>query len=332
MKPLNIPFKIAIFVAITATATAADPTWWANRSVIITAPESNLSPATIGQAKWMVKQAMAELELKLDAPVFQGLKNDIEAVANLNFPQGSEQMATQLKVLSIGQLKALAAPFYIRLHFGYRIWLESELTQNLTKDPSDITNYYPWTTSVIDDSNLGVASIGQLKAVFALRFETLPSSPSYEDNDGMNDAWELLNGFDPANPNDANRDYDHDGATNLVEYGAGTDPRDRDTDNDLLPDGWEIHYSILPLSSSGVNGANGNPDGDSYVNLAEYVFGFDPQVSNGSGTLDTDGDGHPDDQDYFPLDPFFWLPPTGSGISGPPVITLLSPPGAALQP
>ena len=46
------------------------------------------------------------------------------------------------------------------------------------------------------------------------------------DHDGMLDAWEIANGFDPNNPDDAALDADGDGLTNLQEYLAGTDPRD----------------------------------------------------------------------------------------------------------
>jgi len=46
------------------------------------------------------------------------------------------------------------------------------------------------------------------------------------DNDGMQDSWELANGFTPANGADAALDADGDGGTNLAEFVAGTDPRD----------------------------------------------------------------------------------------------------------
>ncbi len=46
------------------------------------------------------------------------------------------------------------------------------------------------------------------------------------DQDGMDDAWELANGFDPVNRADAIEDADGDGHTNLQEYLAGTDPHD----------------------------------------------------------------------------------------------------------
>jgi len=58
-----------------------------------------------------------------------------------------------------------------------------------------------------------------------------PAAPNYlrsgdADQDGMNDPWEALNGFDPTSPNDAVADPDNDGMSNLEEFLSGTDPRD----------------------------------------------------------------------------------------------------------
>lgn len=46
------------------------------------------------------------------------------------------------------------------------------------------------------------------------------------DGDGMPDAWETAHGLSPNSPDDAAQDADQDGASNLAEYQAGTDPRD----------------------------------------------------------------------------------------------------------
>ena len=46
------------------------------------------------------------------------------------------------------------------------------------------------------------------------------------DFDGMPDHWEEAHGFDPLNAADAALDADADGQCNLVEFRAGTDPRD----------------------------------------------------------------------------------------------------------
>jgi hypothetical protein len=60
-----------------------------------------------------------------------------------------------------------------------------------------------------------------------------------------------------------------------------------DSDNDGLPDAWEIFY-FGNLNQIG----SGDPDGDSQSNAYEFLHGTDPTVANISG--DTDGDGLPD--------------------------------------
>ncbi|OGI07378.1 MAG: hypothetical protein A2Y40_10895, partial [Candidatus Margulisbacteria bacterium GWF2_35_9] len=51
-----------------------------------------------------------------------------------------------------------------------------------------------------------------------------------------------------------------------------------DVDNDGLPDSWEVTYGINPNSSSGDDGAKGDPDGDGYTNLEEYINGTVPKA------------------------------------------------------
>ena len=73
----------------------------------------------------------------------------------------------------------------------------------------------------------------------------LPPSPHQNprpvdtDGDGMPDAWEEQHGLNPASPEDAEFDPDHDGLTNREEFLLGTDPNDGDTDGDGLTDGQE---------------------------------------------------------------------------------------------
>jgi hypothetical protein len=49
------------------------------------------------------------------------------------------------------------------------------------------------------------------------------------DKDGLQDAWETANNFDPSNADDAALDSDGDDYTNLEEFRAGTNPRDRES-------------------------------------------------------------------------------------------------------
>ena len=101
-------------------------------------------------------------------------------------------------------------------------------------------------------------------------------------------------GSDPLNPNDGGADWDGDGLTNAEEQNAGTDMNNADTDNDGLPDGWEVNYGLNPNSASD---ANADPDGDGLTNSQEYAAGTNPN------NADTDGDGTNDAQDAFPNDP-----------------------------
>ena len=52
-----------------------------------------------------------------------------------------------------------------------------------------------------------------------------------------------------------------------------------DTDGDGLPDDWELASGLNPHSAAGDDGASGDPDGDRFTNLQEYLAGTDPQNS-----------------------------------------------------
>ena len=68
------------------------------------------------------------------------------------------------------------------------------------------------------------------------------------DNDRVGDGYEVSNGLNPLR-NDAQRDPDGDGLTNLEEYTHGTFANNPDSDGDGLSDGYEVSNELNPLQS-----------------------------------------------------------------------------------
>jgi len=92
-------------------------------------------------------------------------------------------------------------------------------------------------------------------------------------------------------------DSDSDGLNEYDEiYVYGTDEYDYDSDNDLLPDGYEVEQGLDPL----LDDAKLDPDTDGLINLDEYKFGTQCQ------DWDTDGDAMSDGYEVFhSLNPLF---------------------------
>ncbi|UCH89751.1 MAG: hypothetical protein JSV49_03640 [Thermoplasmata archaeon] len=119
---------------------------------------------------------------------------------------------------------------------------------------------------IVDDSITASATV-----------TVLPDKDTDSDGDTLPDLWEEQYGLNPYDPADASLDLDKDGATNKEEYEAGTNPAKSDSDGDGLPDGWELEYFFDPNDPTGENGHEGDPDFDTYTNLAEYQEGTDPR-------------------------------------------------------
>ncbi len=236
-----------LLLALAIAALAAPPLWWneGNPPVIDpAAAENNHGPANIGQAKHIAKSALDALR-----PILPAVADQIEAdlvgsgkpIPSWAAPANQAEIDKNHAPLLIGQLKAIADPFYNRLHAAAPAWLEAERVLNATNHPGSI---FPWTSAATDDDNKGMANIGQLKAVFSLRFE------HDADIDGMPGLWEEAVGLDQDDPGDADTDLDDDGLTNLGEYENGTDPAWPDSDLDGTTDGDEVLQGTNPKDPS----------------------------------------------------------------------------------
>jgi hypothetical protein len=78
------------------------------------------------------------------------------------------------------------------------------------------------------------------------------------DQDGMPDEYEDIYGLNKYAHTDALSDIDEDGLTALQEFDLGTSPISSDTDNDTLPDGWEVENNRDPLLADYRVETNGN--------------------------------------------------------------------------
>lgn len=194
-------------------AQAQAPAWWANRLVITNRAASDYSPANQGQAKWMATNAFLEFLDKLPG---DGNTNILNLLSTFT-TNGNYQP------INIGQVKALAKPFYDRIQE-----VSTSLPYVITARPTGVTGTHPWTASTSDDSDYSPVNIGQLKYIFSFDFD--------RNNDGTNDMWA------------PNSDADGDYLSNIAETTIyGTDPADADTDGDGRSDWQETADGTNPL-------------------------------------------------------------------------------------
>jgi uncharacterized repeat protein (TIGR01451 family) len=112
------------------------------------------------------------------------------------------------------------------------------------------------------------------------------------DHDGMDDAWEVAQGFDPSNQADAIDDADADGHTNLQEYLAGTDPHDpnsvmrietaqRDA-NHLRVRFTSVPGKLYRLErATNFTGANWTVVADHLLGTGAFLVAVDPIITTG---------------------------------------------------
>lgn len=101
-----------------------------------------------------------------------------------------------------------------------------------------------------------------------------------DDADGLPNDFEIANGLNPNDPNDAAQDPDGDGLTNIQEFNNGTLVFVADTDGDGLNDGDEV--------TRGTNATDPDSDLDGLLDGNEIALGSDPLDP------DSDADGLPD--------------------------------------
>jgi hypothetical protein len=239
--------KLRLFLLLVVSGAglqAATPIWWPNNGTQQD-PALNYAPANLGQLKNMAKKA----KLHMDATLVGGAGFSVNAmVASLGPDNGVSytpaELAANYGPVNLGQVKAVAKPFYDRLiAAGYN----TKANFAARNFPSGWAFRYPWNPSTAASANYAPANVGQLKAVFAFDLSGFDTN-----QDGVSDAWfaQYFTGVTGnTGPND---DYDGDGLTNLEEARRLLNPKDSDTDYDGRSDSMEIADGTDPTDASSV--------------------------------------------------------------------------------
>ncbi len=167
------------------------PPWWILRGVADLQTPRDFAPVNQGQAKWMATKTASEF----DAMLTPGGAGTNIATLIASFSPTNNHLP-----LNLGQLKALAKPFYDRL--------QSAGATNAY--PAGMVAPYPWPAGTATN-DFAMANLGQLKYVFSFNFD--------QDADGMADSWEMSWFLNLTQS--ASADYDDDGLANRVEFLLG---------------------------------------------------------------------------------------------------------------
>lgn len=226
---LNICTPLLTLGVVISTSSAS-PEWWDESSTRIVeenGDEDNYAPANLGQLKHVAVQASKHLDDHLSGgsgPAIQAMIAGFEPRSGQGYSpeQIQEFLDANYSPINLGQLKAVAKPFYDRLlAAGY------DTKQNLIDHgyPINWAFDYPWDPATPVETNYAPANIGQLKIVFSFDlagFSEEPGNPPVDLPEGWDD-WIAI--YFPGVPNvDPNADPDGDGLSNLEEFYRGRSP------------------------------------------------------------------------------------------------------------
>ena len=214
-------------------------------------PAESESPANRASPGWRIRQLVSQwVVLNTDGTVKRDLNGKRVLVAGAT---SQKDFAT----INLGQLKAVAAPFYDRL---IALGMDTKASLIAHGYPASWAHAYPWNpndawnkplppgTQVDKTANYVPANLGQLKMVFSFDIDLHYSQDT--DHDGIPDWWEFAHHLNPYDARDAAATSAVGELTNLVKYTRGLDPAKLDTDGDGMRDSDELTFGTDPLNSA----------------------------------------------------------------------------------
>lgn len=184
--------------------------------------------------------------------------------------------ADDFAVLNAGQLKTLATRAYDEL----QEWMPASVWSGASNAPGPLLSHLilGWGSNTSAGDNYAVVNQGQLKQVAKHFYDVLAETGYPAGTNATPSGW--TNGIYPWSFSE--NDPDSYAAANVgqAKYLFSFDLETSDSDEDGLPDGWEMaHFGSLGADDEG------DADGDGLTNLAEFQQGSDPTDYYSQGSL-----------------------------------------------
>ncbi|GHC07154.1 thrombospondin type 3 repeat-containing protein [Cerasicoccus arenae] len=282
MKLLYLPLLLLCAVSL-LNAGPTYPAWWLSEGVVASQPPpalgepgynqatydawmaDNYAVANLGQAKNLARAAYNTMDAAESGSAGTVIHDMVTAF--------SEDAEVNNGALNLGQLKAISAPFYDRMH-------DEGFSVALADGTIIASGGYPWNPATPVSENYALANLGQLKHAFSFNLTNWRPPIGDVDGDGLPDDWEgviITGGLTDQNGDNVvdifdvqpDDDFDNDGLSNLEEFLVGTDPTVPGISLDYEEDFEGYSSGILPslqdwsttgspsLEIIGSGGANG---------------------------------------------------------------------------
>lgn len=159
-----------------------------------------------------------------------------------------------------------------------------------------------WTNPIQPESSMTIGFVGTKNPDAEAQISNFKLTKVIIDNENPIEPSEPTEPTDPDDPNEPDIDWDdetdsdNDGLPDVYEINYfETDPENPDTDGDGLPDGYEAFYlgtdpKKADSDDNGISDADEDFDNDGLSNIREYELGTDPTDADSDGDGLTDSD------------------------------------------